>query len=335
MNIVCHIEQLLRSHDCVTVPGFGAFVAAAAHASHDAASSKISPPSRTVMFNPELTHNDGLLASSVARRDGLSYERAMERIADEVALTHAMLRTTGVMKFGSLGKFRLTHDFLDFLPASADSSSANPWSLLEPLDLLTIEESKEEEPAVILASPDKYYVPVSRNIFRVAASIAVMVALGFMLFTLPVNVDTEAVMASVIGKIMPAEKAAGQDATDVITVADGDSLFDYPDDTTPADLELAVMLPEPGAGYQSAESVNEPKAAPERTYRIIVASLASYAQAEKYVASADDSRLRIHDTGEGKFRVYVDVAPTLDEALKIAESDEIKSVYPSAWVSRL
>lgn len=334
MNIICHIEQLLRAHVCVVVPGFGAFVASESHDVLDADSMTISAPQRSVMFNPELNHNDGLLAASIVRRDGLTFEKAMQRINDEVSLTHAMLRTTGFMKFGSLGEFHLNHDFLDFVPSQCDNSSANPWSFLPPLPLLTIEQAREKEPAVIVASPDKFYVPVSRNIFRVAASVAVVVALGLMLLSIPVNIDRSTVLASVFRSL--------GDSSEVADIHDGqaqltdgaDSLFPYGDaDFSNSDVhEILIAVGHGNAGSETAEIPAPTVANP---YRVIVASLATRAQAEKYMAEQGDPAMRVHDSGEGRFRIYVAEANTLQEALAIAESPEMTARYGSGvWVSR-
>ncbi|MDE6268228.1 MAG: hypothetical protein K2M04_04005 [Muribaculaceae bacterium] len=334
MNIICHIEQLLRVHDCVVVPGFGAFVASATHAVPAADSLTISAPRRSVMFNPELNHNDGLLAASIVRRDGLTFEMAMQRITDEVSLTHAMLRTTGFMKFGSLGEFRLNHDFLDFVPVQSDNSAANPWSFLPPLPLLTIQQAQEKEPTVIVASPDKFYVPVSRNIFRVAASLAVIVALGLMLLSIPVNIDSSTVFASVFrGFGQSSEVADVHDAQALLTDA-ADSLFPYAeaDFSSSAECEILIAVGTENAGSETSEI---PAPIVVNPYRVIVASLATKALAEKYITEHDDPAMRVHDSGEGRHRVYVAEANTLQEALAIAESPEMTTRYgDGVWVSR-
>ncbi|MDE6077369.1 MAG: hypothetical protein K2G29_06510, partial [Muribaculaceae bacterium] len=68
MNVLFrHIEFLLTRHDCVIVPGLGAFIVTSAPAVIDRASRRVSPPSRSVLFNQAVTLDDGRLANSYAR----------------------------------------------------------------------------------------------------------------------------------------------------------------------------------------------------------------------------------------------------------------------------
>ncbi|NLA48282.1 MAG: hypothetical protein GX876_02335, partial [Bacteroidales bacterium] len=62
MDITSFIRELLFSHDCVIVPGFGGFVGNYAPARIDRATSTFYPPSKQISFNRNLRNNDGLLA---------------------------------------------------------------------------------------------------------------------------------------------------------------------------------------------------------------------------------------------------------------------------------
>ncbi|MDE6465278.1 MAG: SPOR domain-containing protein, partial [Duncaniella sp.] len=59
INLSSHIEYLLLRHDCVVVPGLGALLVHEVHARFDADSCTFMPPSRSLGFNPAVTHNDG------------------------------------------------------------------------------------------------------------------------------------------------------------------------------------------------------------------------------------------------------------------------------------
>lgn len=83
-NLSLHITTLLRRNDCVVVPGVGAFVAT--HRQATVADGVLTAPVREVSFNPALTYDDGLIASSVSRRLKISFEQARERVAAESAL---------------------------------------------------------------------------------------------------------------------------------------------------------------------------------------------------------------------------------------------------------
>ena len=61
IDIAQHIEYLLLHHDCVVVPGLGAFIVNDENARYDSGSHSFMPPVRTVGFNPEVRHNDAML----------------------------------------------------------------------------------------------------------------------------------------------------------------------------------------------------------------------------------------------------------------------------------
>ena len=60
-----HIEILLWEHDCVIVPGLGAFIANHASACYNEnGDNMFLPPYRNVCFNQSLATNDGLLVQA-------------------------------------------------------------------------------------------------------------------------------------------------------------------------------------------------------------------------------------------------------------------------------
>ena len=79
-NLQHYIAELLQTHDCVIVPGFGGFIGNYEPAFVNRSASIIFPPAKQVLFNPNLTKNDGLLANYVAGTEGISYTAALEKI---------------------------------------------------------------------------------------------------------------------------------------------------------------------------------------------------------------------------------------------------------------
>ena len=74
-------------HECVVVPGFGAFMLNHESARYDAKTQRFLPPSRTLGFNPEVRHNDALLLGSISRREGVSLENARLLPLNRLSLT--------------------------------------------------------------------------------------------------------------------------------------------------------------------------------------------------------------------------------------------------------
>lgn len=103
MGIERDIHELLYAHDCVIVPRFGGFLAHYRQARLDEAQELIHPPSRELSFNRHLLRNDGLLADRVARRSGLAFDAAGERIATQVGRWNEALRVTGRVELPRIG----------------------------------------------------------------------------------------------------------------------------------------------------------------------------------------------------------------------------------------
>lgn len=91
MNTVDYIFELLYEHDCVIVPGFGGFVTNYHPAKIHPVLHTFAPPTKDILFNPRLVTNDGILISHISRTEGISYERATQRIQQEVVQIQQML----------------------------------------------------------------------------------------------------------------------------------------------------------------------------------------------------------------------------------------------------
>lgn len=80
MKLDSYIRDLLFEHDCVVIPGFGGFVANYAPARIHPTQHTFEPPSKNILFNKNLTNNDGLLANKIVGVEGCSYQQALINI---------------------------------------------------------------------------------------------------------------------------------------------------------------------------------------------------------------------------------------------------------------
>lgn len=80
-----YISALLYRYQCVIVPGFGAFLTEVQSASFHEGSQTFFPPKKSISFNAQLIHNDGLLANHIALEEGISYEKAVVQITAVVS----------------------------------------------------------------------------------------------------------------------------------------------------------------------------------------------------------------------------------------------------------
>jgi len=110
MNIESYISQLLYRYQCVTVPGFGAFLTEIQSAQLIESSHSFFPPKKVISFNGYLKNNDGLLANHIAQAEKTSYEYAVSAIQYEVFNWKKALQETGLISIKNVGDFSLNAD---------------------------------------------------------------------------------------------------------------------------------------------------------------------------------------------------------------------------------
>lgn len=107
MKIEKYISALLYRYQCVTVPGFGAFLTEIRPAQLNAASHTFYPPKKVVSFNANVKNNDGLLANHIAQQEKISYEAAVNAIAETVAEWKRSLGNLDVLLLKHIGQIGL------------------------------------------------------------------------------------------------------------------------------------------------------------------------------------------------------------------------------------
>ena len=86
-----YISDLLFLHDCVIIPDFGGFICNYKSAYIDENSGIICPPTKDILFNRNLIHNDGLLVNWIAAKENISYDRATKQLmlfCEELKINH-------------------------------------------------------------------------------------------------------------------------------------------------------------------------------------------------------------------------------------------------------
>lgn len=106
MKIETYIAQLLYRYQCVTVPGFGAFLTEIQSAQLNESTNSFFPPKKMISFNSHLKNNDGLLANHIANAEKTSYGSAVSTIAFEVLNWKKTLEENGVISLKNIGEIR-------------------------------------------------------------------------------------------------------------------------------------------------------------------------------------------------------------------------------------
>ena len=183
LTIIHHIEYLLRRNDCVVVPGFGAFVVQTRAAGIDEAGEMLLPPSRMLSFNGAIDHNDGMLASSIMRKESVSYDKAVDVLASEVKSLKNQLVADKELMFGKLGMFRLSEEGqMVFEPSATFDLCRLPYYGLPAVSLSAAERRD------VAVRKDVSFSAWGKNAMRIAASIAVLLVFAFTLTT-PIYMD--------------------------------------------------------------------------------------------------------------------------------------------------
>ncbi len=110
MKIEKHISALLYRYQCVTVPGFGAFLTEIQPAQIDADTNTFYPPKKLISFNANLKNNDGLLANHIALQRKFSYDEAVAVINQEVNSWLFKLSHKETVELKNLGSISLNNE---------------------------------------------------------------------------------------------------------------------------------------------------------------------------------------------------------------------------------
>lgn len=107
MKIENYISALLYRYQCVTVPGFGAFLTEIQSAEHDAESNTFYPPKKLISFNANLKNNDGLLANHIALQEKISYQEAVHLLERMVNSWTEKLQAKETLTIKNIGEIFL------------------------------------------------------------------------------------------------------------------------------------------------------------------------------------------------------------------------------------
>ena len=162
MQIEKHISDLLYRYQCVTVPGFGAFLTETVSAHVTGSASSFFPPKKVVSFNANVKNNDGLLANHVALQEKMSYELAVIKIGDVVNEWTYLLQNRNRVVLKNIGEISVNNEMnWVFEPANTvnyltDSFGLTPFVSPEiTREVLKQEVAALEEKAPIIFTPER------------------------------------------------------------------------------------------------------------------------------------------------------------------------------------
>ena len=109
MQLSLYISDLLFEHDCVTVPGFGSFLANYKSAPYDLSQEKFRPPFKQISFNSQIKDNDGTLAKYVSKKLEITFDEAVKEI-HQIVLSWSIKVKTETIILKNLGEIYFSSD---------------------------------------------------------------------------------------------------------------------------------------------------------------------------------------------------------------------------------
>ena len=102
-----HIKDLLFRHDCVIIPNFGGLVSNPVSSKINTVSGTIFPPSKLIVFNKNLSINDGLLINHISKKEKISIDDSKNIVFDFSKKITDSLMTERSMRLNNIGLFTL------------------------------------------------------------------------------------------------------------------------------------------------------------------------------------------------------------------------------------
>lgn len=321
-RIIRHIELCLYRHECVIVPGFGAFIRHDQSSSLDQSKGLIYPGYSVLSFNPSLRRDDGILVDSYRCAFSLNYKRALSMIEQDVEELNCDLRGARIVQLGNLGKMSLQREShtLVFYPNNDHPFSISYYGLTSVSQLPPLCSGSQVSSAAPPAKEGVYYLPIRLRSLKYGAA-AVLV--GAMVLLMPRHTlsdhDQSAYQASFLSVLdsrlsSPDTLESGFSAG---TLVRGDEGVHRP-------LETIAGLP----------LIHSDGSSPR--YYVVIATLSSVELVEKYLRSHPEEG-RIPTAGilgsQTLYRLYAGHFATSEEAN--AYRRRLVEEYPSlhsAWV---
>jgi hypothetical protein len=248
-RIIEHTERLLLLHDCVIIPDFGGFVLQSVSAVYLREEHLFAPSRKEIVFNPTLTHNDGLLVESYMQRYDTDFDKAMKSVRKDVAEMKEQLNDDAELQFGTVGMFFKENERLIFVPAKDSDKLFSVVSYGLPVfhflpiaarNLFvagiakTSENENETTPTVTSENASEiapkvaskrgknvlFRIPVTRTFLHVIAVTAAAILI-FVLFTIPVSdVNVSSYSASFVPQEIMPRKTVEELTADFVSYSD-------------------------------------------------------------------------------------------------------------------
>lgn len=315
ISLVDHIEYLISSHECVVIPGLGALIVRQEPSRFDEATSCFKKPANEITFNGQIVHNDGLLVNSVAKREDMAYEQALAFVDDNVSLYKRLLAKGDDVALGHIGYLKEINSRVEFVPCFSideidEFFGLNSYKFVPLTHIQTTaaddDVQQEEQVSVVAVRCHNVFA----NAFRAAASIVLLVCLTVLLTT-PVLKDGNQAYASLeMPKVTFAEE-----------------------NVWGAGMKSDLQIAKPGNAVAESTTTEQTQndALIEAKYQLIVASLTTEKQAQKYIDTHKDAGMDLQIVKKRKV-FYVSAGKSDNYGKLLAQKKKLGDDYSDAWI---
>ncbi len=294
-----YLEFALSAYNCVVIPDFGGFIMNVNPAVLSI-SGEIKPPKQSIVFNPVLKHDDGILASYISKGEEVSYNTALKKIKEFVSNLKNDLKSGKTIECAKLGVLRTDNDNIAFI-AKADAIYPSLFGLyptrIKQLGMIEQSVTKEKR---------------SLSLRYAATGIAAAIA-ALMMFIAPG------------GSIKDANNINTQKADFMSSITA----------TLSSRQNSIEPISQPEEKIAKEETAIEQKVAPTRTYYIIIGGEDSPARADRLLNKMKESGFadaKILETSD-RYRIYISSFDDKSEAESFLTSFRKENPkYETAWL---
>jgi len=294
-KVFTYLELALSIHNCVTIPELGGFIV---NQEQWLPGSEPGVPGFTIVFNPDLKHDDGILISYYKRDENISYNAALQKVKDFVKTLKQQLLNKRAVHCGRLGALSVNADGKLFFESDKTFIYPNFYGLTA-LQLNYLSEINKGQEFQRRRFPVKY------TLGSIAAAVATM-----FLFTIPsVNVDNSG-------------KSSVQQSGFVYSLSESKKSLLNVDSARFAESEVERRADE---GIKTSL----------RTYYIIVGGEDTNSQAKRLLDKIRENGIKDAEIveSEGRFRIYAASFPDKSKAESFLDTFRKENPkYETAWL---
>lgn len=314
-NLVKYTTKLIAQHNCVIIPGLGAFLAHKVPASYNAEERIFMPPHRTLGFNTQVTIDDALLLSEYINENGLSYDEATKKMRNDISVLRHTLSAKGCVRMGELGTFTMNiKGEISFTPDP--NGIDDPYNFgFEPLLMPLLSDCEKKE------------IVIKRHTLRKFISVA---AAAIVLLFLVVPVAN-----SLFNPSMQAGIPVGKKTVAVSDAKSTNRVTTYENvntDKSTQTIKQNINQQETVAVEETDNKVAEVVKEDGPKFSIIVASSPNEANAQLAISELSVKMKADYSVVKGGGRHRIAHSTYSSNADATSALSEIKDTFPDAWI---